>query len=476
MKFKNIALALLASISMTAVSCQDDLSSQGSSLVSGEVTITVDSIPTMVPAQTVEYNAYDSRDTTLLLGRINVPEYGSLSCSFLSQLYPSPVLGISDTVPEAYIDSMRMTIQVPRGSLTGDSLAPQQLKVWRLNRQLPAGIANNVNPADYYDSSDPSALIGTASYTLSPIGMADTTFLKSKYHYINVKLPKEMAVQCVRKYRTDPELFQWPSTFTDKYPGIYVEQNFGNGCIGNIRMVGTMLYYRVDRQEINTDKETGVKDTTYVAGRDSVCLFISAPEVLSSNVIDLKLSDNIKNLASEGKSLITTPGGYFVDIKFPAKEIIDKYNQNTSMLTVISNLSMKIPAAEIKNDYGISVAPYLLMVKKSEREEFFAKNRIPDRITSFYAEYDDETKSYSFDSMRQYIVDLINSGKELTDEDLEFSLVPIDLSTESETNPYTNTVTEYVTGCGNYTIKPTMTLLDTDNAIIKFTYSKQEIE
>ncbi|MDE6259049.1 MAG: DUF4270 domain-containing protein, partial [Muribaculaceae bacterium] len=98
MKIKFFGTALAALAASLMISCQDDLSEQGSSLVTGEVTITVDSLATFVPAHTVEYDAYDARSTTRLLGRINVPEYGSLSCSYLSQLYPSPVLGISDTV------------------------------------------------------------------------------------------------------------------------------------------------------------------------------------------------------------------------------------------------------------------------------------------------------------------------------------------------------------------------------------------
>ncbi len=475
MKIKHLATVLFLSCAPILVSCQDDLSSQGSSLVSGEVTITVDSIPTFVEARSVVYDGYDARSTSRLLGRINVPEYGTLSCSFLSQLYPSPVLGINDTIPEADIDSMRLIISVPRGSLTGDSLAPQQLKVWRLNRQLYSSITNDINPADYYDASDPSAFVGATTYTLSALCKNDSAFFKDKNIGIRLNLPREAALETVRSYRANPELFQWPQTFAQSFPGLYIEQSFGNGCIGSVSNFGFYVYYHTYKTESSKDSQ-GTVTTTTTAIRDSVCLFSSAPEVLSSNVIDLRLSDNIRNLAESGKSVITTPGGYFTDIVFPAKEIIEKYKQNASMITVVSALSMHIPASEIANDFGISVAPYLLMVKKSEREEFFAKNKLPDQLTSFYAKYDEERKGYSFDSLRQYIVNLITSGKEITDEDVEFSIVPVEITTESVENTYTGTVTTYTVGCSTYLVKPTMTLLDTDNAIINFTYSKQEIE
>ncbi|MDE6683006.1 MAG: DUF4270 domain-containing protein, partial [Muribaculaceae bacterium] len=213
MKIKLFAIALAALATSLFISCQDDISSQGSSLVTGEVTIIADSIPTFMPAHTEEYNAYDSRSNTKLLGRINVPEYGSLSCSFLSQLYPSPALGISDTVPESYIDSMRLIVRVPRGSLTGDSLAPQQLKMYRLNKQLPANITNNANPSDFYNASDPDAFLGSRTYTLSALNKSDSAFLKNPYISIRLDLPREMALECVRKYRNDPAIFQWPATF-----------------------------------------------------------------------------------------------------------------------------------------------------------------------------------------------------------------------------------------------------------------------
>lgn len=466
------ALSLI--FSSLLFSCQDDLSSQGSSLVKGEVSIIVDSIPTAIKAESVDYNAYDARSTTKLLGRVKVPEYGSLSCTFLSQLYPSPTLGISDTVPEAYIDSIKLLLQVPRKSFTGDANTPQQVKIYRLNNQLPADITNNADPSAYCNTSDPAALIGSSTYTLSGLNLTDTAYKNNTSVFIRVPFPREEALRLVRQYRTNPAIFQWPQTFAQTFPGIYVEQTFGNGCIGNIDQLGIFLYYRVDKKESVKDPETNEMTTTTVIKRDSVCVFTGTPEVISSNVIKLNLSDKLKDMAASGKSIITTPGGYLTDITFPAKEILERYNQNSSRLTVVSSLSMEIPAEEIKNDYGIGVAPYLLMVKKADREKFFQNNSLPDEVTTFTAPYNVAKKSYSFTTLRTYILSLIEKG-EITPEDTEFSLVPVDITSENVTN-YDNTITTYVTRCANYISKPTMTLLDTENTIINFTYTKQEIE
>lgn len=138
---------------------------------------------------------------------------------------------------------------------------------------------------------------------------------------------------------------------------------------------------------------------------------------------------------------------------------------------------MYIPATQIENAYGLTVAPYLLMVKKSEREAFFNENKIPDGINSFYASYDSEKGNYQFSSMRTYFLNVLESeqnGELDYDEDSEFTLVPVNITTETVTNY--NTTTIYVTKCQPYLTRPTMTDLKMDKAVICFTYSSQRID
>ena len=114
------------------------------------------------------------------------------------------------------------------------------------------------------------------------------------------------------------------------------------------------------------------------------------------------------------------------------------------------------------------------MVKTSELATFFTGNRIPDNKSSFYAVYNSTTGEYQFSNMRQYIVDLVAKG-EVTDEDMDFTLVPVLIETEDVKNEYTGEVTTYVTDCLRYIGRPTMTLLHTDKALVIFTYSSQVI-
>lgn len=473
MKIKSIYAAAAALFSLAAFSsCEDSTSPIGGSLVNGEVTIVVDTLEMKLDASSILEPNFDSRTQTKLLGRINVPEYGSLDCSFVSQLMCATKMNIPDSITVNDVDSMRMVLTVPRGSLTGDSLAPQQLKVYQLTKQLPSDINSTFDPKGYYNPSDP---LGVKSYTLSALSMNDSLFKLQKSIQIPIMLPRKLAQDIFTAYRNNPETFQWPQTFAQYFPGVYVEQNFGNGCIGVISAMKFYTYWHYTKMVYQKkDDDSGEYHYVPTIARDSVCLFSSQPEVLSANKITYNVSDYLKNLANSGKSIITTPGGYYVNVKFPAQEIIDKYDRDLYSVAVVSKLSFEIPAEAVENDYGLEAAPHLLMVKASERESFFRENKIPDGKTSFYAAYNSEKKCYTFAGMREYILDLINSGKPVDTADMDFSLVPVVVSTEEVPN-YSSSTT-YVTRCAPYIGRPTVTQLDTDKAIICFSYSRQTME
>lgn len=455
-------------------SCQDDVSNVGGSLAGNEVTITVDSLAMQIEHSTVYEPVYNARSTTKLLGRISVPQYGDLDCSFVTELMCATKMGIPDSITVNDIDSMRLMLSVPRGSLTGDSLAPQQLKVFRLTKRLPADITNEFDPAGYYDPSRP---LGVRSYTLSAIASGDTAFMQDQYIRIPVMMPKKFATDSFEAYRNNNPIFQWPQSFAQAFPGLYIEQNFGNGCVGSITGVQAFTYWhRTEmRYEKDPDSETGAYHYVPYTVRDSVCLFASQPEVISSNMIKFRISESIRKLVAEKKSVVTTPGGYYVKIKFPARQIIEKYKDELYRLSVVSRLSFQIPGHEIKNDFGIGVVPTLLMVKTSEREKFFNENKIPDGKTSFTATYNATTGTYSFNNLRDYIISMIDKGEGITEDDIDFSLVPVVISTEDVSSYYGNSTT-YVTRCAPYIGRPTMTLLDLDKTVVAFTFSSQIID
>ena len=484
-------------------SCENETPTVGGLLASGEVQIALDSLIWNGTEQTIHRgdlqkkvscpkigyttvfdDAVDTRSTTNLLGRISVPEYGDLNCSFVSRLMSSTILDIPDSIikkPEQ-IDSMKVFLRIPRGALTGDSLAPQQLKVYRLTKSLPNDIDNRFDAAGYYDPADP---LGSRSFTLSALGMSDSLYTHLKYVDIAIPLSREMALETVRAY-TDPEtssIFKWPQTFEQYFHGIYVEPSFGRGCVANIAMTNFVIFYHYFTPKVTTNDDgtstTKIETNIGVAG-----VFASSPIVLNSNNVIYRPSEYLRSLAAENTALVTSPGGYRVNFRFPGRELVDIYKDTQSKMAVVSNLSFSIPAEEISNDYGITPPPYLLMVKKSKLDEFLASNSLPDNKDSFYATYSTTAKRYSFSSMRNYILDLIQNG--VKDEDLEFTIIPVNIEFEEQQSSnsiydwyYPSSSSSTVSNpikCTPYILKPSMCRLRMDEARTIFTYSLQQMK
>lgn len=453
-------------------SCQDELSDIGNSLAPGETTINVDSLSYDLYGATIPAPSFESKSGYTLIGSISVPEYGQLNCSYVTQFLPAESITLPDTITSADMDSVRMIMSIPKSYVTGDTLVSQQVRVYSLTKNLPSDIASSFKPDGYYNPAFP---MGVKNYNLSGETYTDSTYIKSSLVSVKVTLPRELGIKVVEAYKTEPEIFTWPQEFAKLWPGVYVEPAFGKGAVAPVVNTSIFSYFPKTVSSSKVDSEGNVK-VTYTTVADSVCLFTTAPEVLSSVNIDYRPSSTLESLATSGNTIVTTPGGYAATIKFPAREVLEQYWDKSYDLGVINNMTFQIPAKEISNKYGIGVPPSLLLIKSSELDSFFSEGKIPDNKISFAGSYSASTGCYSFGSMRQYIVDMRAKGEgNITEDDISFTLVPVDITTEEVTNPYTNEITVYVTGVLPYILKPTMVELDTQKANITFTYSNQII-
>lgn len=468
---KSLTVAM-ATVSLFFTACNDDVSQIGNSISSSQVQINVDSLTFNLQASTIEAPALESRSSYTLLGSIRVPEYGSLDCSYVTQFLPAEKLEIPDSITPADVDSVKMILSVPKAYITGDSLAPQQMKVYSLTKQLPSDIASDFNPEGYYNPGSP---LTVKSYTLSGFDYNDSTFTSTPTVSVKASLPVEMGRDAFTAYKDNPDIFVWPQEFAKYWPGIYVAPSFGKGCIAPIASTRVYAYFPQTRASSYTDDD-GKVQVVYTQVADSVCLLTTAPEVISSVNIDYQPSDALKEMVAEGKSIITTPGGYTVSFRFPAKEILQEYWKDDYNLGVINNMIFSLPAKIVKNDYNIGLAPALLMVKTSQMDSFFSEGKLPDNKDAFYSLFDSETYGFKFSSMREYIVALREKGEgNITDDDVDFTLVPVNVTTDSYTDYSTGQAVTVVTSVAPYIIMPTMMELDTENASVVFTYSNQTI-
>ncbi len=451
MKYKS----LIASLAITAaLAACDEATTIGTSLVDDDVAVIIDSCFT-VSGRSIAVDGVQSRTLAQLIGDVTIDGFGRMSSTVYTQFMPASVIDTTGVTAET-IDSLKLILTIEKGAYVGDSIAPMGMKVYPLTKLLPSPIYSNNELSDYYDRS---TVLGSAIYNASALTQADTT----SYVYVQVPMPRELGQTIFNKYKENPSYFSNPDLFCENvFKGIHIDNSYGSGRMTRVAGTSMLMYYH----STYYDDDIAADTTVYSTG-----IYLSVtPEVVTNNRIKLEMADNLKQMVSNGDNIITAPIGYDVELTFPAREIINSYRANTSELKVINTLTFDIPVDTIANNAGITPPPYLLLVKKSERDEFFANSSITDNVSSFYVAYDSTNKCYSFSSMRSYILDLLDKD-EITEDDVTFVLCPITVETETTTSYYTSTTS--VTGIIPYIDEPAMVKLLLDEAKIKFAYSTQ---
>ena len=444
-------------ISFSLFSCEDD-SSIGSSIIQEEVEIVVDSTSYKTSGKTIMSKRIQSRTLTQLLGRIDAEGYGYLSSDVVTQFMPAGKIDTTN-VNENDIDSIKLLLQIQNGDYIGDSIAPMGLKVYRLNKQLPSPIYSDFNPDGYYSKED---LLGATSYSANALGLSDS-ISKLSYRTIYVDLPLSLGRELFNKYKENPALYSNPNLFAQYFPGIYIANSYGSGRIMKFGNAQVKLYYHKTVKM----EDTG-KDSTYLKVGN---YFAVTPEILTNNNIAYQISSQLESLIQNGDNIIVAPTGTNIELNFPTKEIVKNFKANKDRLTVINSLYFEIPTEKIKNNYNITPPPYILLIKKTDVDDFFANSKVTDNETSFYATYNNAKNCYQFSDMRAYIKNMVAKDS-ITAEDSEFMLIPVSVNVENISNSST---TIYLKDIVPYVATPSMVKLLLDKATIKFTYSTQKV-
>lgn len=459
MKYSHIFFISLLISLLGLSSCDDDVSTVGSSLITDKSEIIIDS-SFVASGFSVRNLTIQSRTSSQLIGRIQAKGFGNLSSEFVTQFMPAMNLDTAG-VSANDIEYMEMLMFFDAGSFTGDSVAPMGLKVYPLTKQLPSPIYSDFDPQGYYDEANPWE---SKIYTGNALHSDSLNNLS--YRTISVKLPIEFAKSFYNEYLTNPQTFATPSAFAKFFPGIYVKNSFGEGRVTNIKETRVNMHYMRHDTYV---KDSVERDTVYHLARSYMAV---TPEVISNNIIRLDVASQIEARVNAGEAILMTPAGFDVELKFPAKDVLNSYRSQAGKLAVINSLSLSIPADTIANIYGIDVPSNVLIVLKKDKADFFAKNSLTDNITSFLATYNSTTKSYDVSNMREYLIDLLSKDT-VAEEDYVFTITPVDVTTETSSNGYYTSSQTYVTAIAPYVSGPTMAKLNLAEAKIKLTFGKQ---
>lgn len=473
MKFLKYFVAILCCTIF--ISCDDEISTIGSSLGTSKIEIIVDSTFVNLTGQSVFTDSIIGRTTDPLLGNLTVSNYGTLRTGYLTQFMPTLKLDTLNVTPQT-IDSIHLLLSYYDNDLTGDSLAPMILDVYRLKKTIKAPLYTNLNPDEYYSPDDWLARCTFGSSTEGYVEDDNNSSLNSSsigtaaaktYKRITVKLPKSLGQELFELYKSDPNSFSMPSEFAKHFPGVYIDIAYGNGRVVNIKSIFMTAYYRA----IDSKGETKSLAYTYMG---------VTPEIYSINHFtltpDQELIQNVEEGNADGQTVyVQAPIGYMPVVHFPVQKIIDRYREEMAgsekIQNILNALSFTIPAI-VDEDAKLSPPQHLLFIRKSQVKSFFENKMLPDKVSTVYAKYDKGKKAYDFGNIGSYIRDIMDSGKEVTEEDEEIALIPIYMTSETSTGYYESTTT--ITSATPYCASPAIVKLDLSGAQIKITYTTQK--
>lgn len=475
LKMRNSILLLIATlvIAVGFNSCTDE--TIGPSISDIQSAVISDS-NFVISGVSVPNSHLRSRSSIQLLGKVTAGGYGKLTSDVVTQFMPSTAI---DTVGvhggADWIDSCFITMRVAVGDVTGDTLAPMRMDIYKLNKKLPLPIYSDFDPSSYYSKGD---LMGSVAYSANDLARKSSTaqdYSTVYYYEVNVPVPVEYARDMFNEYKNNPATFETPANFANYFPGVYITNSYGEGHVMNFYDIEFVTFYR------KYEKITEATDTIYPAVSQSYLAV--TPEVVYNNNITLEPDDAIKAMINAGDAIIMAPAGYEVKAQFPVQDIIDKFKNDTKdALGKINALTLEIPVEKVTNTYDIAPPKYLLMVKESYRDEFFEKDSLTNNKDAFYAEYNELEKKYLFTGLRDYVLDVIeNKGGVATAEDTNFIIMPIDVTTysNSTSSSYyyyyysTSSTSSVVTKIAPAVSKPSIAKLNLNKAIINLVYSKQ---
>ena len=398
---------------MSATSCSDTTKEIGSSLIQEESEVVIHN-EFKVTGHTTPNQRIESRTIVQLLGDISAQGYGNFTSDFVCPVLPAAKL-VTEGVTADDIDSMKLILAYPNGGYVGDSIAPMGLEVFLLDKQLPSPIFSTLDPEEYCDTK--KASLASKIYVGNAQGENDSIRGLS-YREIKIDLPLRLARDLFNLYVENPSAYAFPANFAKYFPGIYVRNSFGSGRVTQIQRTNIIMYYHT----VGTDSEG-----KEVINRFEGNYFAVTPEVISNNNINFTIDPSLQ--------------------------------------------------AEISKDYRIEPPASLLLVLSAKKEEFFLNNSLNDDKTSFLANYNSATKSYSFTGLRNYFLNMFdqyNASGRIKPEDVTFTLTPVAVTTENTSSGYTSSV--YVSAITPYIGKPAMVRLDLDKADITFQFSKQSLK
>lgn len=418
MKQQYLFTILFIAITVMITSCNDTLDKLGFSIQPDNDKVYVGTDTLYLTSRTVQVDSVFSKTKYPILGEYIDPAFGTIRSDYIGELYYPENLEFKK---DAKIDSVRLTVSYT--SMIGDSLAPMQLAVYKVNKELPKGKKyTNFNPETH---SDMSKALGLKTFTGKNNTYRTETYYSGtkteevKIYEINAILPTEIGQEFLDEYKKPGHgALKNSDTFRKFFPGLYVTTNFGNSTILNVNLTSLKVHYSYLDEKGSSEKTDTIRASEW---RLNI-----TPEVTQINQISNKNSSLLE--PNEKGTYIKSPAGVNTEIIIPISDIADKLGN--SALNQARFVVHTIPNTGEDERIKLTPPENLLLIHRDSITSFFEKGRLHNNLNSFVAKFDYNTQSYSFGN----IAALLNYyNKEHSKDnsiplDQTFNLIPVDIT------------------------------------------------
>jgi hypothetical protein len=444
-------------------SCDDNLTSVGTSIQPPGDWITVYTDTFLITASTVKLDSIFAKTTQCVLGEIYDPLYGTLKSDFLCQFYCEEGFEFAETPYEGKIDSIELFIMYPndtygKTSAYGDTILPMQVSVYPVVASLGRNFYTNDDPEKYCDMNN---LLGKATYTPYDMSITDSVrALTDSYGYyiytpnIRIKLPVQLGQKFYDETINNPSTFASQNNFNAFFPGMYITNTFGSGNL--IFSQGENMILRISYSVM---KQSSL-------GQDSLAFRFeeigSTKDVIQINRFK---NSNMDHLLEENPThtYIKAPAGVCTKLVIPTTEISSEMDiQNRFINGFTLNLKY-LPADEW--DFAYTPPSHLLILPEDSVKTFFENGNVEDYTTSFvsfmydisstsstsytsssetFYGYNPSTRTYSFGNISNLLKAHIKNSPE---KDLCVLVLPVNRS-------YTLSSSTYYTKGISHTLLP----------------------
>ena len=445
-------LKLLAAIGLAATlySCDDTTTGIGD-FVADTDEITASAQTFEATTKTLKYtdlnpNGVFSRTSNAYLGKFTDPDFGTYTTDFITQINCTEDFEF----PETMQDIVSTTLELSYSSFFGDSLAPMRVRVDMLNREIDddgedLGLYyTSYNPEDFYNKNEEALAEQDYAVRVNSWTKEEIDSIKKANGYYpplvidldkarKAKGEETFSAFLKRKYNEDKKNFKDSYSFIHNVlPGFYVHNTSGEG---SILYIGA-IWLRMKVSYLIESSSGKVDSLVYTS-----IPFAATNEVYMSTRLS-NSGDNLEKLAAEThNTYLKTPAGLCTEVKLPLKEMYEALGNDTLNSVSMSFTKYKnISENSANNPYKMGTPKNLLLIRKSEVNDFFEQKQNYDSKTSFLGTYSSTTNSYSFSQVNRLISQIFSDMRtkeepaEGWDEYNTLVLIPVKTETDSQGN------------------------------------------